>query len=305
MTVLAFLCWIGDNATMQNNHNFIKIFAILVLSTSLLSCVSTGLGVINGLAKLGDYRLYKDVEYRTDHNQKLDIYLPKGQAAKATVVFFYGGCWGQCSNKGKHSYLFVAQTLTQLGYAVVIPDYRQYPAVHFDAIIDDAQAAVVWTVDHASTYQLSDNVFVMGHSSGAHIAAMLVDDETILGWYLNQIKGFIGLAGPYDFYPFTGAYMYELFAPENDYYASQPIHFINGNEPPQLILHGKKDSSVDPQNAVHVAARLKQQQVDHQMIMYEKMSHAKILVSFAKPFRAKSKVVAAVRSFIDSTLADQ
>lgn len=67
-----------------------------LLASILSSCTSIGLKAINGLAKSDGYKLFADIEYGQDVANKLDVYLPSDQPATATVIFFYGGCWGHC-----------------------------------------------------------------------------------------------------------------------------------------------------------------------------------------------------------------
>ena len=61
--------------------------------------------------------------------------------------------------------------------------------------------------------------------------ACLVPSKKIVFVPLNQsiskINGFIGLAGPYDFYPFSDDYMYQLFSPENDAAIAPAVFRIN------------------------------------------------------------------------------
>lgn len=281
-----------------------RVLIFLILILTLFSCANTGLKVINGLAKSQHYRSFNDIEYAKYPHNKLNLYLPKEKAIIATIIFYYGGCWGHCSQYNKDDYLFVADTLTHYGYAVVIPDYRKFPAVQFPEILSDAKQSTLWVLNHLHGYGIkNDNIFIMGHSAGAHIGALLVADENKLKENLFKINGFIGLAGPYDFYPFNAQYMYELFSPENDYHNSQPINFINGNEPPHLILQGKNDNRVFPHNAINLAKKLKENDINNQLVIYEKMSHAKILLNFSKPLRKNSKVLESVKQFIAANLS--
>src|SRR3546814_9915209 len=88
-----------------------------------------------------------------------------------------------------------------------LPIYRLYPQVRFPDFVKDGANAVKWARDNADRYGgSSDRLFVMGHSSGAHIAAMLALDEEFLkgvGGSRSWLRGMIGLAGPYDFMPIT------------------------------------------------------------------------------------------------------
>ena len=293
---------------MDNYKLSIQTLGLILLMSFLTSCVNTGLKVINRLSKSGDFEVYSEMVYGDNAVNKLDIYIPTNKPIKATIVFFYGGCWGNCTSYNKSDYLFVADTLSKQGYAVVIPDFRQYPDVKFNDIIQDAALAVKWSIEHIKEYGAEDGqhdqLFLMGHSSGAHIAAMLADNEQFLGDQLSYVKGFIGLAGPYDFYPFTDDYMYDLFSAENDYFNALPINFINGNEPPHLIMHGLKDNTVFLHNPNNLAEKLRDNGIETTKVLLKKMSHAKILVSLSKPFRKKSLVLKHIVEFVDKNSLD-
>lgn len=284
----------------MRNYFYCGLLFVLSLFT-LGSCSNGGLKVINSLAKNGPFALYKDWAYSEQSTKKLDIYVPNNQEVKATVLFFYGGCWGQCRKFEKGDYLFLAETLVEQGYAVIIPDYKQFPRYKFKDILDDAKTISLWTLNNREKFGIySDKFFIMGHSSGAHIAALLVEDESLLSDNLKQITGFIGLAGPYDFYPFHENYLYDLFSAENNYYASQPINFIDGNEPPHLIIQGMNDDRVDSANASHLANKLKSYGVPTQLKLLEKFRHGTLLLSLSKPFKKDSEVLKSINSFIQS-----
>ena len=44
----------------------------------------------------------------------------------------------------------MANTLRELGYIVVVPDYRKYPQVKVDAMYDDVRQALRWTYANAN-----------------------------------------------------------------------------------------------------------------------------------------------------------
>lgn len=284
----------------MRNYFYCGLLFVLSLIT-LGSCSNGGLKVINSLAKNGPFELYKDRVYSKQSKKTLDIYVPNNQQVKATLLFFYGGCWGQCRKFEKEDYLFLAETLVEQGYAVIIPDYKQYPRYKFKAILNDAKTISLWSLNNREKFGIfSDKFYLMGHSSGAHIAALLAEDRSLLGDDLNKITGFIGLAGPYDFYPFHDSYLYDLFSPENNYYASQPINFVDGDEPPHLIIHGKNDNKVDSANASHLANKLKRYSVPTVLKLLEKFRHGTLLLSLSLPFKKNSEVLNSINSFIQS-----
>ena len=74
----------------------------------------------------------------------------------------------------------------------------------------------------------------------------------------RQLRGFIGLAGPYDFLPLRAKVYIDMFGHTHARQErSQPVAFVNGNEPPMLLLQGGDDSVVAPDNALSLAAALR------------------------------------------------
>ena len=108
--------------------------------------------------------------------QKLDVFVPDATAAdpRPVLVFFYGGGW-HSGLPGE--YHFVGRTFARLGYVVVIPGYRLTPEGKFPRMLEDSAAGVKWVHDHIADYGGDPNrVFVMGHSAGAQLAALVCTD---------------------------------------------------------------------------------------------------------------------------------
>jgi len=221
-----------------------------------------------------------DIAYGSDPRQKLDLYRPeKSRTDGKTVVFFHGGSW---DSGAKGDYLFVAQALASSGYTVVIPDYRLYPSVRFPAFVNDGARAVRWTADRVGT----DKVFVMGHSAGAHIAAMLALDPDFLkavGLDRDRLKGVIGLAGPYDFMPITDPQLRDVFAPREKFAESQPIFYVDGRNPPLFLIHGEDDQDVRVDNTRHLAQAVRDAGGPVDTLIYDKMSHPFAVAALSNP----------------------
>jgi acetyl esterase/lipase len=282
----------------QNAQRVLGLFYLLALT----ACVESALFAVNSLARTDNFVAIEDIAYGEHSLNRLDIYLPgQGQALHATVVFFYGGCWGGCETKDKEYYLFVAQALTSHGYAVVIPDYRRYPGVRFDQIIDDARRSVEWVKAHGAEYGAdSENIFLMGHSAGAHLAAMLTLNEDYLRSETYQgIKGFIGLAGPYDFLPLTEAYQKEIFGPEEKYPASQPVNFVQGTEPPLLLLYGNNDETVKPINIKSLSYKVRDAAGCVETRLYDDLDHIDLLAALALPLQDSKPILSDIVAFLD------
>ncbi|MDN5937253.1 MAG: alpha/beta hydrolase [Salinisphaera sp.] len=252
-------------------------------AAAMLLTGCSGQAVINTLTPTWGYRLHADIAYGEQPRQKLDVYVPDDAVAGApVVVFFYGGRW---SEGQKEHYKFVGEALTSRGYITAIPDYRLYPQVTFPAFVEDGARAIAWMHAHISEYGGDPNkLFVMGHSAGAHIAAMLATDARYLaavGGGPAWLAGMIGLAGPYDFLPITAADLKIIFGPKSAWPASQPVHFVDGDEPPMLLLHGKADTTVSPKNSIALARAVEQTGGRAKLILYPGVGHIRLIATMA------------------------
>lgn len=275
--------------------------ALTILLLLLTGCTGTRLLVANGIARGGDYRLSADLAYGDDPRQRLDIYLPEQPLpARPTLIFVPGGCWGACETYPKEDYRFVADAFTAQGYAVVIPDYRLYPAVKFATIIGDVRDAVEWVVRHGAQHGLNtDALVLMGHSAGAQMTALLTLDESYLTAATRaRLKGYVGLAGPYDFLPFTKSYQPDLFGPEPLYPASQPVNFVGGDEPPLLLLYGTADTTVKPRNILSLTRRVQEQGGVVQARCYAGIDHGSIVGALSRPLQDDTPVYADILAFL-------
>lgn len=274
----------------------------MVLLFALAGCTSSTLLAVNTLARFDDYTVIEDVAYGVHDLNRLNIYLPaQKQASRATVIFFYGGCWGGCETINKENYLFVAQALTAHGYTVVIADYRRYPEVKFDRIMADASQSVTWVRAHIANYGGDpEKIFLMGHSAGAHLAAMLTFNKDYLPpETYRSIKGFVGLAGPYDFLPFTDAYQKEVFGSEENYPASQPVNFVQGTEPPLLLLYGNNDVTVKLVNIESLTRKVRQAGGCVETHVYGDLDHVELLGALSLPLQNSEPVLADIIRFLD------
>ncbi len=275
-----------------------RALALTGLAVMLLTGCA-GQKVLNAFTPQRGLEKATNLSYGPEPRQKLDIYSPTDASGAPVLVFFYGGRW---SDGSKELYEFVAQALTSRGFVAVVPDYRLYPAVRFPAFVEDGAAAVAYTRQIAQRYGGDpDKLFVMGHSAGAHIAAMLATDGRFLqaqGGSRQWLRGFIGLSGPYDFLPIEDEQLRAVFGPESEHPQSQPVNFVDGQVPPTLLLHGENDQSVYANNSRDLAQRIAEEGGEPKLIIYSKMSHEKMLAVFGAPLRGLSDAVDKVASFV-------
>ena len=279
----------------------LRTLLILAPVLGLAGCTSVTLAIANAPAAFGDYRVERNIQYASGKAQRLDVYTPTAAATepRAVIMFVHGGGW---SSGSKGQYRFVAEALSTHGYVVVVPGYRLYPRARFPDFVEDAAQAVAWTREHIGEFGGDTaQVYLMGHSAGAHIAAMLTYDERFLraaGVEPSTVAGFIGLAGAYDFLPFQWGYLYDVFAPPERYADSQPINFVDGTEPRAFLLHGLADRTVSPSNSKHLAEKIRKRGGDVREHYYEGMSHGGVLATLSVYFRKNRTVLQEIDEFV-------
>jgi acetyl esterase/lipase len=270
----------------------------LALACCLNACTGLGLLALNTVSTFQSYSRQSNIAYGPAAANRLDVYLPAHGAPSALVVFFYGGGW----NSGdKANYRFVGAALAAAGIATVIPNYALYPKARFPQFMRDAAAAVAFARAHAHEWGADPaRLFLMGHSAGAHIAVLLALDQEYLhqvGGDARWLRGVVGLSGPYDFLPFTDAYLNDVFAPSSEFYRSQPINYVHANAPPMLLMHGLGDKRVSPNNTRSLAARLEAAGDDVSTRYFPGASHGDLAAAFS-PLRKQPPVLPLVLEFV-------
>lgn len=243
------------------------------------------LGALDLLTPPSDARVLPDLAYGPHGGQKLDLYLPESDgsvAAGSAVVFFHGGRW---SYGRKEEYRFVAHALNARGHAVAVCDYRKYPSVRFPAFVEDGAAATAWALEQLPRHGIDPRlVFLMGHSAGAHIAALATMDRRyseVHGYDPDTIAGLVLLSGPFDFFPIRGEDLRDIFGPEHAHLETQPLRFVRRGLPPMLLLHGRRDRTVRPVSSARLASAIREQGGEARTVFYDFLTHTNILAALS------------------------
>lgn len=246
----------------------------------------------------------RHVPYGPLPRQQLDIYRPKSGEVKATILYLYGGGW---VSGARWYYRLFGRAMAARGYTVVVPDYHLYPKAAFPAFVEDAALAYKWLHDHAGELGgNSSRLFVMGHSAGAHISALLALDEKYLGAHglrPSHIKGVIGLAGPYTLNPLKWPGVKDIFASSaGDPASARPIKLARNGAPPMLLLHGERDRIVKSEASVNFAKALTAAGSSAEAKIYPKIGHFEIFAAFLWGWRWRASTLRDTEAFIDARL---
>ena len=279
----------------------IGVAAGAVILGGLVAC--SPFGTLNALSPGSALRTNAAVPYGSNARHKLDIYTPDKAAASApVVVFFMGGNWVKGE---REDFAFVGRALASRGYVVVIPDYRLYPEVKYPEFLDDSAQAVAWTAREISAFGGDPKrLYVMGHSAGAYNAAMVALDPKYLakhGMKASALRGWIGMAGPYDFMPIENTTTRPVFHFPDTPAASQPINHVSKETPRALLIAANKDALVNPQrNTGGMAKKLRDYGVPVKELYYDGVNHVTLVGSLAAPLRLLAPALDDIDSFIKS-----
>ncbi|KAI8884751.1 alpha/beta-hydrolase, partial [Backusella circina FSU 941] len=296
--------------------------------------------------KMGSGRFKKsvrvDIQYSNEStNCKLDVYLPNKKITSAPIiVFIYGGSW---SSGSKLMYTTCANTLRDLGYVVVVPDYRKYPEGH-SAGAHLATQVVLSDVIEKVKYQ--ENLMSGGSSPQMGIkhdpAEIKLGNEELtckIQDFLPQVEGLLLFSGVYDIQSHliheTNRGVEEISAMaramgscDEGYKINSPIFLMKENAsllgkseelldlwPRVLIVHGQKDTTVGMEqssNMFNTIGKLlpveHRKEVDVRMRLHKRMGHGEPVIDLMyNPFANKTLqklLLRDIQEFIDLPLSE-
>jgi len=260
--------------------------------------------ILNFVRPRGAWEHHEAIAYGTGARRRLDVYRPAATDDAPLVVFFYGGSWQSGS---RDLYRFVGASLAARGIIAVVPDYSVFPQACFPDFLEDAAHAVGFVHEQVARWRGdAGRLFLMGHSAGAHIAAMLAFDAQWLGAVgldcRRDLAGLIGLAGPYDFLPIGDPTLQTIFGGPRRI-DTQPIRFVTGREAPVLLISPRYDTVVSPGNSRRLAERISTLGGRVRALEYASIGHLSLIAAFAPGLRFLAPVLADVTNFVSGATA--
>lgn len=234
----------------------------------------------------------------TDPNlTSLDIYAPDAadeadlDTAAPTlhpiVVYVHGGVW---HTGDKRNVDYKPGAFVRNGYVFISINHRLSPHVQHPSHVQDVAAAIAWIRDHAREYGGDpERIFLLGHSSGAHLAALVATDERHLNGFgadLSDLSGVILVDGAaYDIplllaleEPTSRTRIAMVFGLNGEVYEdASPINHVAPNKgiPPFLLIRCAQREASDVQ-ADYMARALRAAGVYAQIYMAPLSTHTSI-----------------------------
>ncbi|CAH0484574.1 unnamed protein product [Peronospora farinosa] len=226
--------------------------------------------------------------YGIHERNTLDVYGVQEGKAKPVLVFLHGGGW---TFGHKWQYALVGEYLATQGFLVAVMSYRAFPIGSVVDMIEDVENAVFWVAENCHALGGDPSkLYLSGHSSGGHIGSLALvksalrlagnDKEAVKEKEIgNYVKGFIGLAAPYDVSdhyifeserivgPFNGVHEISAMKPAmlgvGNFKKHSATALIEETEniafslPAFYLLHGDNDTAVPSSSSKKFASSLK------------------------------------------------
>lgn len=144
-------------------------------------------------AKLG-------LKYGGDPRQCLDYFPAKTGKKSPLVVFIHGGFWSALDGS---QFRFPAPCFNDAGVNYATLTYRLAPDAAIGDIVSDVRTAIRWLFDNAAALGFDpEQITLVGHSAGAHLAAMVMADPNA-----PQLSGALFIGGVFDLEPVQKSYV--------------------------------------------------------------------------------------------------
>jgi acetyl esterase/lipase len=236
---------------------------------------------------------------------RLDLWPGASPLPAPLVVFVHGGTW---MHGGKYAGTpRQARAFRGAGYAYATVNYRLRRHGPPQEAARDIAEDVAFLRREAKACGLDpERIVLMGHSAGAYNAVMLGLDQRWLsaqGLSSNALRGVVGLAGPYDFYPFESEATKLSFGKAPNSEETQPVVHARAGGPPLLLVHGAADTRVRPRNSVELARTMTRAGAPTHAVLLEGVTHEGIIMLFARPFSHDPRALDAVLPFLAKVTA--
>lgn len=257
-----------------------EVFLVYNELQNLLALPANAIACKRNLKKSGLRSSTHIYAQRGGSNLTLDLFKPDPTGSfLPTILFLHGGGW----SAGDRTIIEpVALAQIARGYALASADYRPSGTAIWPAQLHDVRAAMRWLRCNAIALGLDHRrMFAFGVSSGGHLACMLgtagdkgLEEDGAEGGEKATPNGVVALYPPTDFLQAApcGPRFMRAQSPKSPHArligapirlapervaSANPASWIDGSEPPFLLLHGDSDCLVDPGQSALLEAALK------------------------------------------------
>ena len=273
-----------------------------------------------------------DVTYATPTGFRpltLDLYLPaKHNALLPVIVFVHGGGW--MSGHARHAGAFenwprALASIAAHGYVIASVNYRLSNEAVSPAAEIDVKSAIAWLRASAQRYFIEKTRFgIWGVSAGGQLAALAgtscdvaeLTPEGMAGRESVCVQAVAAWYGVFDFAPLVAdaaltppvaRYLgcIDRSCSEEQVRLASPIRFIDGSDPPFLLVHGARDQVVPVAQSTAFHAALQSASVRSKLLVVDNVDHSLIGPTPDDTRAANLRALKATIDFFDCVLREK
>jgi arylformamidase len=218
--------------------------------------------------------------------ERLDVYFTKRPNAPINI-FIHGGAWRQEVAK---NYAFPAELFVHAGVHYVVPDFAWVQDVggSLIPIAEQVRRAVAWVHRNAKSFGGDPcRIYVSGHSSGAHLAGVILTTDWPKDFNLpvDTIKGGLLCSGMFDLKPvrLSARSKYVTFTDEMEQTLSPQRH-LDKLTAPVLVAYGTLESPEFQRQSRDFVAAVKAAGKSVQLLVGEGYNHFEIIETLSHPY---------------------
>lgn len=241
-------------------------------------------------ARLGQPRRYA---YGATPIEGLDVYLTKRPNAPINI-FIHGGAWRGGLAK---DYAYSAELFVHAGAHYVVPDFVwvQDAGGSLMPTAEQVRRAVAWVYRNAQSFGGDPNrIYVSGHSSGGHLAGVILttDWRKIFNLPADTVKGGLCCSGMFDLKPvrLSARSRYVKFTDEMEQALSSQRHLDKLNAP-VIVAYGTLETPEFQRQSRDLAAAVRAAGKPVQLLVGEGYNHFEIIETLANPYGLLGRAV--------------
>ncbi len=229
------------------------------------------------------------IAYGPTEDEVLDIF-PAAKMPAPIHVFVHGGAWRGGS---KDIYSFPADIFVPAGAIYVAVNFANIPKQRLPDMAAQIRRAIAWLYGNAASFGGDrERIYVSGHSSGGHLAAVLLTTDWLaLGLPRGIIKGGVCASGLYDMHPamLSSRRNYVTLSSEEEA-ALSPLAHLDIVNCPIAVAHGTRESPEFQRQARAFVAALASGGYRHDFAVLDGLNHFEVCDSLADPHSPLSQM---------------
>lgn len=277
------------------------VVAVLCLTGGMSLCASAELDLYR------EIRVEQDIGYLgPDREEKADLYAPVPKHPYERfpgVVIIHGGGWVG-GDKGRDREINIGTNLAKAGYVCLSINYQLGDGA-WPGNLHDCKKAVQYLRQQADALQVDAGfIGAIGGSAGGHLASMLgvtgpdagLEPEGPLSGFSSRVQAVVDMYGVANIGarremddlgnptgPAKGGNAAKVIGEDPQLWDfASPVHHLGKDDPPFLVLHGTADTTVDRDQSIEFAAKLKAAGVPCELRLIEGIGHTFDLQSWRK-----------------------